>query len=781
MLVTQHDQPPIRKLDSWAHQADAYWFAADRPATMLAMGMGCVDCETEFLSPAGWKRIDEWDGEDVAQFDPETKEMSFVQPTKYIKRPSRGGMIRFKHARGLDQVLSRNHRVLWYDHNENAKVSEASEIARRGHGTAHARFWAACNYTGGEGIGLSEAELRLTVAVIADGHFPCKSSRCVVRIKKIRKIKRLKTLLQELDAYYHLHVAADGFHAFAFNVPLRIKNFDERFWKASRREREIICDEAPHWDGSTVKSGAVKFFSTSKASADFIQFCFASTGRRASLSTNKRLDRKSTDYVVHAVGNGRSSNYVHFAIRNGNAVHVPSSDGYKYCFQVPNTFLVLRRNGQIFTTGNTGKSKVAVDLVCNWGCMSTLILCPKSVLAVWRREIDLHAGTRIEVLVLNKGTGRGKVAKGMLFVEQTRVRGIPAAVVANYDTARTEAFARWSLNRPWDCVILDESHRAKGATTLTSKYVGRLGRVSHRRLCLTGTPMPHSPLDLFGQYRFLDPSIFGKSWHQFHNFYSERNNPAIPQMVTGFCNQEDLQQRMASIAFRVGTEVLDLPDVQHHVRPCSLSPKCRRIYDELEREFIAAIEGGVVTASNALVKTLRLRQAVSGFAVEEETKQIIEIDDAKERLLADLLADIGEPVVVFGEFRHDLDAIGRVAKSLGLRYGELSGRANDLDKHGCMPEGIDVLGVQYQSGGVGIDLTRVRYAIYYSPTYNLGNYEQSLARTHRPGQAHKVNYYHLVAEGTVDEKVTAALQNKRNVIDAVMAVFDRCEEVLSVF
>ena len=79
-----------------------------------------------------------------------------------------------------------------------------------------------------------------------------------------------------------------------------------------------------------------------------------------------------------------------------------------------------------------------------------------------------------------------------------------------------------------------------------------------------------------------------------------------------------------------------------------------------------------------------------------------------------------------------------------------------------------VLAVQIDSGGLGIDLTRARYAIYYSLGFSLGSYEQSLARVHRPGQTRPVEYIHLLAENTVDEKVVAALSSRADVVNAVL-------------
>ena len=72
------------------------------------------------------------------------------------------------------------------------------------------------------------------------------------------------------------------------------------------------------------------------------------------------------------------------------------------------------------------------------------------------------------------------------------------------------------------------------------------------------------------------------------------------------------------------------------------------------------------------------------------------------------------------------------------------------------------------SGGLGIDLTRAKRAVYYSIGFSLGDYEQSLARVHTPGQAHPVTYYHLVAEGTVDRRVVNALTKRRDVVESIL-------------
>jgi SNF2 family DNA or RNA helicase len=414
----------------------------------------------------------------------------------------------------------------------------------------------------------------------------------------------------------------------------------------------------------------------------------------------------------------------------------------------------------------TGKSKVAIDLLAAWQCSRVLVLCPVSVRNVWRREFRKWSKDQWPVVVLETGTVTKKKETAKTIWDDVK----QMILVINYESAWRDPLGTWILCQDWDCVILDESHRVKAHNTAISRFVMRLASRAKRRLCLTGTPMPHSPLDVFGQYRFLDWRLFGKRWVAFRASYAKRDNPSIPQQITGFQNLDRLQERFGRLAFQVGPEVMDLPPVTHDTRTFQLTGMAARIYRDLERDFLAEVEGGIVTAANVLVKTLRLRQVVSGFVQADDTETLTEVHDGKAVLLADLLEDLGQPCVVFAEFRYDLKMIRKTAEKLGLAYGEVSGRANDLTDDATIPPGIDVLGVQYQSGGLGVDLSAVQYGIYFSPTWSLGNYEQSLARIHRPGQTGHVHYYHLVAENTVDELVYKSLEKKRNIIDGILAV-----------
>jgi SNF2 family DNA or RNA helicase len=409
------------------------------------------------------------------------------------------------------------------------------------------------------------------------------------------------------------------------------------------------------------------------------------------------------------------------------------------------------------------KSKVVIDLIQNLDLQRVLILCPLSVVSVWPNQFDVHGDKDCQhILALDDDYTVKDKAKE---VAEALTRTYACAVITNYESAWREPLSDILTWIEWDLVVLDESHRIKAPGGKASRFVCKLKAT--RKLCLTGTPMPHSPLDLYAQFRFLDPGVLGTSYVNFRARYAVMGGYENHQVI-GFANQDELAAKFDSLAYRVAADdVLDLPPVQDIERTCALGKDARRVYEDLKAEMIAGVRSGVVTAANALVKLLRLQQISSGYVVDDED-HVIELDTAKRDLLRDVLEDLppNEPVVVFGRFHHDLDMVHEVCESLERKHCELSGRHNNLAS--WQRGNFDVLAVQIQSGGVGVDLSRARYAIYLSVGYSLGDYQQSRARLHRPGQTRPVVYYHLIATNTIDRDVYRALNDKRDAVEVVL-------------
>lgn len=428
------------------------------------------------------------------------------------------------------------------------------------------------------------------------------------------------------------------------------------------------------------------------------------------------------------------------------------------------------RNGVLLAMMmGTGKTLVACMLALGLDAQRTLISCPLRVVPVWLSQFERHVGTPVVIVALDEDAG-SVADKRALAEEKLRLaeaRGVPFVAVINYDSAWREPFAEWAEKQSWDLVIADEAHRIKAPGGKASLFFKRLRPHARVRVALTGTPMPHGLTDVYAVARFTDPTVFGPSFAAFRQKYCVMGGFQKKQ-ITGYQHLEEFEALMSRFTFRVGKEVLDLPPETHVTYHCDLSPGAQRIYRDLEEDFVAQVREGVVTAANAMVKLLRLQQ-VTGGVVPTDDGSVHRVDDSKRELLADTLEDIGntEPAVVFCRFHADLDAVHEAAKKSGLQSLELSGRRDELKQ--WQAGEAQILAVQISAGGVGVDLTRARYSLYYSLSFSLGEYDQALSRIHRPGQTRPVEHIHLVARNTVDVKILRALHKRAEVVQSILA------------
>lgn len=420
----------------------------------------------------------------------------------------------------------------------------------------------------------------------------------------------------------------------------------------------------------------------------------------------------------------------------------------------------------------TGKTKVVIDHVTNCEPQTTLVVCPKSVVDVWPAEIAKHAQRDdIVVVPLVKGTVKERTQEARQAVTRAERDGCPVVLVINYEAAWRPAFKRFVLGREWDLVVADEIHRIKAPGGVASMFMRTLGKRAKRRLGLSGTPLPHSPLDAYAQFRFLNPAIFGTSYNRFKHRYAVYGGYEGHEIVR-WKNQRELGQKMAQITFHAGEDVLDIPPEKHVERFGRLTRAELKVYTQLEDAMIAEIEEGRVTVFNALTKLLRLQQVTSGYVRNDDGKDVA-IGTSKRDLFADLLEDFAqdEPLVVFCRFHHDLNTIQKTCEAAGRTVGELSGRRNDV---AAWQRGdFNVLAVQIQAGSLGIDLTRARFGIYYSIGFSLGDFRQSIRRVNRSGQTRPVTYYHLIMKDTIDAKVYERLDARERLIDGVLDYLKR--------
>ena len=336
---------------------------------------GCVDRDTEFLSQSGWKKISEYtEGDLVMQVSQEGLDATLVQPLHYIKEPC-DTFYTVKTERGVDQWLSLDHNVAYSVRKKDKlnKISVEELIKVNDNNVCGFEGTVATTYNySGKSLGLTEDEIRLYVAIKADGSFSNVNTKlCYFNLKKVRKIERLQRLLQCAGVEYKLSQSEiTGYTKISFYAENCTKSYKDWMF-CSKTDAEVIFDEQKYWDGNFETKGnrLPNFNTSSKTDADVMQYIGNICGYRSSISITNRVGenfkegsylRKSVEYRVLFT---KQTNIRLLGYSGGVKScfkQEKSVDGLKYCFTVPSGFLLLRRNGQVFVTGNCGKTTTVV-------------------------------------------------------------------------------------------------------------------------------------------------------------------------------------------------------------------------------------------------------------------------------------------------------------------------------------------------------------------------------------------------------------------------------------
>lgn len=741
---------------------------------------GCVDSDTEYLSPTGWVKISEYQSGMVAQYHPDSGAVEFVAPQAFVKKPCES-MIRFKTTHGVDQLLSPEHRMLIASnaknggtrvvsaadmleiHNAEKRGDARSNFRRAGSSTvsmAHAAIPSTFSFAGGSGIPLTDAQIRVQIAAIADAHFANGTTRCAVRLKRERKKLRLRALLQDAGIQFKERsvdtATAQEFTVFTFNAPQRLKEFDASWWVATAAQLAVVRDEVLHWDG-TIRGGAKggAFFSTSKASADFVQFAFASGGVSARIAVDTHRERPC--YVVRMRGPSRSGLLALRSRLSASAWEEPSTDGFKYCFTVPSTFLLFRRNGCVFASGNTGKTMSAIwaaDFLMNIGRVrKVLVLCPLSIMqSAWHKDIASSAIHRSAVVAHHVEAER-------------RIRMVNHGydfTIVNYDGLPMIADAL-KKRGDVDLVIVDEANAYKNPQTKRWKVLNSLLTPDTMLWMMTGTPAAQSPIDAFGLAKLVNPSGVPR----FQTAWKDEVMTQITRFkwVAKASSRERVHTALQPAIRFTKKECLDLPPVLTATREVPLTPQQAKYYKIIKTQMLSNVAGETISAVNAAAVVNKLLQISAGAAY-TDNHEVVEFDcGPRLQALMEVIDETPNKAIVFAHYRHSIDTIYQHVAQLGVPCEMIHGgisptRRSEIFHNFQTKPDPRVLVIQDQAASHGVTLTAADTVVFWGPVMSVETYLQCIARTDRIGQASdKVTVVHIQGSD-IERKMFKQLESR---------------------
>lgn len=333
---------------------------------------------------------------------------------------------------------------------------------------------------------------------------------------------------------------------------------------------------------------------------------------------------------------------------------------------------------------------------------------------------------------------------------------------------------RW----PFDSVVIDESSSFKNPQSRRFKALRRMRWLIHRIVLLTGTPSPNGLMDLWSQIELLDyGKRLGRTLTMYRQEYfrpGRHNGHVVYEWIPRPGAREKITEAISDICLSMqASDYLEMPDLIQAGTTIALSDSEQKAYLEFEKEQLLQVDEAEIEAVTAAALTNKLLQFTGG-AVYDSDHDWHPTGQSKMEALSDILEATEEPVLVFYAYQHEKE---RILANFGNYQPEtFNGEPEILKKWNnreirlllCHPASV-AYGLNMQEGG--------RTIIWYTPTWNLELYQQANARLYRQGQDRPVLLYHIVATGTMDERVMEALSGKG---DCQSALLKRIRELRKV-
>ena len=386
---------------------------------------------------------------------------------------------------------------------------------------------------------------------------------------------------------------------------------------------------------------------------------------------------------------------------------------------------------------------------------------------------------------------------------------------ALYDPARATAFHVLAMNieafssstrareaaekflRQFRCMMaIDEASMIKDPSSNRTKHLIKLGKLAVTRRILTGTPSTQSPLDVFAQFKFLNPHLLGfQSYYAFKARYADLLPEGhglvrhiqgarrfAPQIIAKdangraqYKNLDELQRMMDPHCFRITrAECGDMPPKVYSTRSVPLTDNQQHYYDRVLEEIALEMDHGTLTVQNQLSRLLRLQQITGGF-MPSDSGESLRLDNERLKVLRQECALLPGKVIIWARFRAELESIAEALRadfgawSVAEYHGGISTADRTIARESFQENSsVRFFVAQQASGGYGLKLTAADNVIYYSNDFSLEHRLQSEDRPIALDKPQGVAYLDLQAPGTVDEKIVSALRGKKEIADALL-------------
>ncbi len=402
------------------------------------------------------------------------------------------------------------------------------------------------------------------------------------------------------------------------------------------------------------------------------------------------------------------------------------------------------------------------------GIERVLVICPASLKAQWRSEIERFSERSVQLVV------------GTAAERSTQYGGGAFFTVCNYEQVLRDIMP--IEETPWDLIILDEAQRIKNWEAKTSQIVKRLR--SPFALALSGTPLENRLDDLFSISEFINEQRLGPAFRFFnrHRIVDEKGK------VLGYRDISDVRRRLEPVLLRRtrASVIDDLPSRTTEIVRITPTDEQLEWHGEQMRALSLILRKNYLTEMDIL----RLRKillscrmvANSTFLVTKQTPAYSSKLARLEELLGDLAAEEDRKIILFSEWTTMLDMIEPLLAKAGLKYVRLDGSVPQKKRqklvHQFFEDDKCRAFITTNAGSTGLNLQAANTVINVDLPWNPAVLEQRISRAHRMGQQSHVQVYVLITEGTIEENLLTTLSAKHQLALAALDPDSEIDEVV---
>ncbi len=395
----------------------------------------------------------------------------------------------------------------------------------------------------------------------------------------------------------------------------------------------------------------------------------------------------------------------------------------------------------------------------------TLVVCPMGIARQWTKEIA-RFGPSLRVHLHH---GKDRLA-GEALAAAARASDV---VVTSYDIVTRDVDDLAEVD--WDRLLLDEAQDVKNPATKRARALRCLP--ARRRMAMTGTPIENRLSELWALMDIVNPGLFGSR---------QRFERSFARPIEAWSDEAALARLRGMVQPFVLRRPKDAPEVEIELPPivvvkdyCRLTPEQASLYRATIDHWlpqIASHEDRFGRRGAVLVMLGRLKQVCNHPEMVASTGRPLDGRSGKLERLVELLGAVpaGDKALVFTQYPGFDRLVSHLEERLGKRVGFFHGRLSahqreDLVDAFTDDDDLSVLVISIRAGGRGLNLPAANHVFHFDRWWNPAVEQQATDRVHRFGQRKAVHVHSLICRATLEERIDALLESKRELAEKVIA------------